>query len=307
LTLRLPSRAGAGQQGRFDGPGLILLIAFIAPLLIALEQVQQLDPAAFTRILALAVLSIIALALLIWRERRASFPLLPIALLRQPTVWRTNALAACHGAALVSLTAFIPIFLRVTRGASAAESGMLLLPVTIGIGIGSVITGRLVTRTGRTAMFPSYGLMVTTAMMTLIAFLAPRLSTAQLAAALAVTTAFMGTTMTVVQVTIQNAAGRQNLGAAAASVQLSRSIGAALGTAIVGAVLFTALTAGGEASRLFGSMMQLGPAALSGLPTHEQLTLEALVTGAFRAAFLTIAGLAGAGMLFAWSIPIRRI
>ena len=81
-------------------------------------------------------------------------------LLRQPTIWRSDALAACHGAALVSLVTFLPIYLRVVRGTSASETGLLLLPLMFGIGAGSMITGRIVSRTGLTTIFPSVGLML---------------------------------------------------------------------------------------------------------------------------------------------------
>ena len=68
-----------------------------------------------------------------------------------------------HGAALVSLITFLPIYLRAVRGASPAETGLILLPLTAGIGIGSMITGQMVTRTGYTAVFPTYGLLGATA------------------------------------------------------------------------------------------------------------------------------------------------
>ena len=282
LALRLPRRAGIGHPGRFDGIGLLCLVAFVAPLLLALEQLQRLDPAGFPRAAALAVLSIVSLLLLIRREKNAALPLLPISLLRQPSVWRSDALAACHGAALVSLTTFIPIYLRVLRGASPAESGLLLLPVTIGIGT-DPSSSDASSPGPATAIFPSCGLFVATLAIIFIAFRAPYLDMVELALALGFTALFMGSVMGVVQITIQHAAGRDNLGAAAASVQLSRSIGAAFGAAIVGAVLFAAFFAeGGDAPKLFGLLMENGPAALAPLPPAARANIEAVVANGFR-------------------------
>ena len=79
-------------------------------------------------------------------------------LLRQPAIWHSDALAACHGAALVSLITFLPVYLEVVRGTSPSETGLLLVPLTIGIGAGSLITGRLVSKTGLTTIFPIVGL-----------------------------------------------------------------------------------------------------------------------------------------------------
>src|SRR6202035_773910 len=100
-------------------------------------------------ILGLVAFAISALVLLIRRELATASPLLPISLLRQATIWRSDGLAACHGAALVSLITFLPIYLIVVRGISPSQTGLLLLPLMIGIGIGSMLTCRMVTISGR--------------------------------------------------------------------------------------------------------------------------------------------------------------
>jgi hypothetical protein len=119
---------------------------------------------------------------------------------------------------------------------------------------------------------------------------------------------FMGTVMGVVQVVVQNAAGTTSLGAAAASVQLSRSLGAVAGTAIVGTVLFATLALSDPLSAsVFAAMIRRGPEALARLPAAQRALVEGDIARAFRAAFLAIAAFAGLGMLIAWSIPARRL
>src|SRR5262249_23309698 len=108
LTLRLESRP-ARDTWTFDTLGLVLFVAFIAPLLLALEQVRSMSAGALPSFVLLMAVSVAALVALIQRERRAFYPLLPTHLLRQPTIWRSDALAACHGATLVSLVTFLPI------------------------------------------------------------------------------------------------------------------------------------------------------------------------------------------------------
>ena len=76
----------------------------------------------------------------------------------------------------MSSITFLPIYLRAVRGAAPAETGLLMLPLMFGIGIGSLVTGQLVTRTGRTAAFPSYGLVVATLGFVFLAISLPRLS-----------------------------------------------------------------------------------------------------------------------------------
>jgi EmrB/QacA subfamily drug resistance transporter len=308
LTLRLEQRHGRQQVWSFDGMGLVLFIAFITPMLLALQEAQRMSASALPSFLVLMGVGIAALVGLILRERRAATPLLPIHLLRQPTIWRSDALAACHGATLVSLITFIPIYLRVLRGTSASETGLLMLPLMFGIGGGSMVTGRIVSRTGRTAIYPSLGLIVVTAALVALSLRAGDLGTGQLSFFLFFTGLFMGTVMGVVQVTVQNAAGLASLGSAAASVQLSRSIGAAVGTALVGTVLFATLSLSDpDTARLFATLVQQGPEAIAALPATRRAMALAEIATAFRAAFLTMAAFSAVGLWLAWSIPTRRL
>jgi len=171
-----------------------------------------------------------------------------------------------------------------------------------------MITGRLISKTGYTTIIPFCGLTVVTIILLFLAFWAPYISVKELPWIFGVNALFMGTVMGVVQVTVQTAAGSQLLGAGAATVQFSRSVGAAVGTAAVAAVLFAVLAATdtAAASRL-GALIAQGPDAAATLaPAQAMIERDEIVT-AFRAVFATIAAFTGAGVWLAWSIPIRRV
>jgi EmrB/QacA subfamily drug resistance transporter len=308
LVLRLKTKPGEWRRISFDAPGLVLFTFFVGPVILALEQVQQMDARALPGILGCLALGAVALVALVWQERHSRSPLIPPLLFRNPSIWRSDGLAACHGAALVSLVAFLPLYLRAVRGASPAETGLLMLPLMFGIGIGSLVTGQLVTRTGRTAVFPSFGLVAATLGLLLLAFWLPRLSLSQLPWALGFLACFMGTVMGVVQVTVQAVAGQQMLGTGAAMVQFSRSVGAAFGTASVATVLFSfiALT-DSQAASLFASLIDRGPEAIAALPAAQQTIVETEIGEAFRAAFVTIAAFTSLGAYLAFSMPQRRV
>ena len=308
LTLRMKVRPVALQDWAFDWLGLIYFVLFIAPVLLALNQLQRLSVSSALFSACLLALGIGALVLLVRRESQAKFPLLPVALLRQAVIWRSDALAACHGAVMVSLVTFLPIYCRVVRGMTASETGLMLLPLVISIGIGSMITGRLISHTGRTAIFPSLGLIPVAVGLLVFGFYGASLGPRQLNALLFLVGLFMGTVMGVVQVTVQRAAGSQALGAAAASVQFSRSIGAAVGTAITGMVLFGAIAImDQQAAELFVRMVETGPNVLADLPPSRQATILAEVATAFKAAFATVTAFSIIAIGLAWSIPVRRL
>jgi EmrB/QacA subfamily drug resistance transporter len=308
LVLRLEARPGDRRRTTFDAPGLVLFIMFVSPVILALAQVQRMKDGALPTILGLLAFGIVSLLLLVWQERHSASPLIPPRLFREPSVWRSDGLAACHGAALVSLITFLPMYLRAARGAAPADTGLLLLPLTFGVGLGSLITGQLVTRTGRTAIFPSCGYLAATAGLLFLAFWMPHLTLSQLPWVFGGTALFMGTVMGVVQVTVQAIAGQRMLGAGAAMVQFSRSVGAAFGTAAVAAVLFSVLAASDQdTANMFGTIIDRGPSAIASLAPARQAAIQAQIGDAFRAAFLTVAVFTSIGAWLAWSMPLRRL
>ena len=307
LTWRLPSPKVERLPWRADPGGLILFAIFVATTLLSLEQVQRVNLDIVPLAGGLLALGLFALVLLVRHENRTPAPLIPLGLLRQPAIWHSDALAACHGGALVSLITFLPVYMQVVRGASPSETGFLLVPLTIGIGTGSLVTGRLVNKTGLTTIYPVVGLAAVTAIFVVLAFWASALGTVALAGLLLCVGLCMGTVMGVVQVSVQAAAGIVRLGEAAASVQFSRSIGAAFGTALVATVLFAFLAIRNpDAARIFAIMAKhapIGPA----LPAAQMAAIQIDIQEAFRAAFLTMAVFTTGGFFLALTNPMRRI
>jgi EmrB/QacA subfamily drug resistance transporter len=309
LTWRLPPHKLADpDQWRADPGGLLFFAVFVTTTLLAFEQAQHVNMRALPVAAALLAAGIIALVLLVRHENRTPSPLIPLGLLRMPAVWRSDAMAAFHGAALVALITFLPVYLEVVRGASPSQTGLLLVPLTVGIGAGSLLTGRLVHKTGLTTAFPIVGLALVTANLLVLALWASDLGNVAFAGILLWNGLFMGTVMGVVQVTVQSVSGPRRLGEAAASVQFSRSIGAAFGTALVGAVLFGFLTLKNpEAARVFAAMVEQGVNTGPVLSEVQRVAIKTDITDAFRAAFLLIAGFTTAGFFLALTHPLRRI
>ncbi len=308
LTTRLPPPATERLPWKADPGGAVLFTIFVATTLLALEQVQHVELSSLPLGGALLAVGLIALVLLVRQENRAASPLIPLALLRQPAIWHSDALAACHGAALVSLITFLPVYLEVVRGFTPSTTGLLLVPLTIGIGIGSLVTGRLVNTTGLTTIFPIVGLTLCTGNFLVLAFWAGTLDSTGLAFLLLSNGLFMGTVMGVVQVSVQHAAGQLRLGEAAASVQFSRSIGAAFGTALVATLLFAVLAIRNpDAASVFAGMVEHAQNVGLNLTAVQKAAIQDDIAEAFRAAFLLMAGFTTCGFFLALTNPLRRI
>ncbi|WP_210207657.1 MFS transporter [Rhodoplanes elegans] len=308
LVLRLPVRKVERTAWASDPLGLILFAAFVTTTLLSLEQVQRANFSALPFAAALLAAAALSLVLLILQERRTPSPLIPLGLLKQPAIWRADAMAAFHGGALVSLITFLPVYLGVVRGASPSTMGLVLVPLTIGIGTGSLLTGRLMASTGYTTVFPSIGLGLAAVNLVVLAIFANDLSITALGGMMFWNGACMGTVMAVVQVTVQSAAGPGRLGEAAGSVQFSRSIGAGLGTAVIATLLFGWLALHNpEALAVFSGLAQRGRDAAASLPPERLAAVQGDIRDAFRVVFLGIAGFTLGGLALALTNPLRRI
>jgi MFS family permease len=311
MALRAPARRGARCGGalRFDAPGVLLFAAFVAPALLALSLAQRLSLAALPGAAALAAVAALGLVLLLRQEKRAPHPLLPLGLLAEPTVLRSNLFTACGHGALVALLSFLPIYLQSARGLAPGSVGLLLLPLALGGGIGGLSAGRAMTATGLSSPLAAAGLALAAVALAAAALLAPALPNGALALLFGVVALGIGVSYPVSQINAQVAAGQGRLGAAAASVQFARSFGAALATALLGALLFGSLAAGDErVAFLFAETVREGAAALlPRLPEAERDALREGLAAAFRAAFLGAAALTALGAFMAWRVPLRRL
>jgi predicted MFS family arabinose efflux permease len=258
--------------------------------------------------IALTLVVLLSLVLLAGRERRASNPIFPPSLMKNPTVWRCNAMAICHGAYFVSMLTFTPIYLRVVRDQSVIEIGLLMLPITFGSGLGSLVTGQIVSRIGRSAIFPSVGLAAFAVLLAILGLYAESMSTAAFAWYLGAAALFTGTVMGIVQVTVQAEVGTTMLGTSIGLISLSRALGGATGTALIGATLFATLAATGvEISTELQALLQGGSSDLSALGHASEAEIRGEVAFAFHGVFLLIALYAAIGSALAWTLPRRTI
>jgi MFS family permease len=308
VTRLTAAEPGSRRGFAFDWWGLVLFALFVAPALLALDQARKLAPGPLALAAGLAVLAGLALVLLFRQERRAPDPLLPLGLLGDASIWRANVLTGSVSGAFVGTIAFLPIYLATVRGLGPAEIGFALLPLAALAGVGALLAGAGMARSGRTMLWPAIGLTAASLTLAAIALGAGRMPMPVLAGLLAVVSMGFGTSFPMVQVTVQVAAGRERLGSATASVQFSRSLGAASGTALLGAVLFGALVAmGGEAAPRFVALVNQGPVALAGLTEAAREAFRDEMSLAFRAAFATAAALTAIGAWLATRVPLQRV
>jgi EmrB/QacA subfamily drug resistance transporter len=213
---------------RVDWLGAALLFLGVSALLVALGGDAPMAP---WLILAVAVLGAF-----VFVESRASEPILPIEVLRYPVMARTLGVVFLVGFSLFGAIAFVPLFVQTVMGGTATEAGQVLTPLFLGWVIMSVISAKATVKVGYRVVSMTGGALIVLGFggLTLLTSEATR---PLLFGACFVMGAGMGLQMLSLLLAVQHGAPRSQLGIATSLNQFSRSIGAAVGVAVMGAIL----------------------------------------------------------------------
>jgi EmrB/QacA subfamily drug resistance transporter len=263
---------------RVDWLGAALLFAGISALLIALGA----DAGGFAW--GFAAASAALLAGFVAVERRVPDPILPLDLLRSPLIARTFTVVFLVGMALFGAIAFIPLFVQGVMGATATQAGQVLTPLFLGWVAMSIASARLTVTLGYRRLAITGSLLMTLGFvgLTLVSADSPRGSV--LTAGLLIG-AGMGLSMLSLLLAVQHGVARSHLGLATSLNQFSRSVGAAVGIAAMGALMTRQLTGvslpGGADALAATGVMLTGAARLQfAAALHQVFVAGAVIAGA---------------------------
>ena len=261
-------------------------------------------------ILGLSAVGVVALVLFVLVERRASEPILSMGLVTHPVFVTTSAVGFVVGFAMFGAITYLPLFQQVVKGLSPTASGLHLLPLMGGLLVASIGTGQFISRTGRYRVFPIVGTALATVGMLLLSRLTVDTSEAVMGVYMAVLGVGLGLTMQVLVLAVQNAVRYEDLGAATSGATLFRSVGGALGTAILGAVFASRLTANlGDAAAAAGGGGLSGTVDLSSLPPAVRDAILTGYTDALSTVFLLAAAVSALAFCLSWfirEVPLRE-
>ena len=213
-------------------------------------------------------------------ERRAVEPILPFDVLRNPIVSGSVVCMALVGMAMFGTISYVPLFVQGVIGTSATSSGVVLTPMTLGAVCTSILTGQLVSRTGRYRWNAVFGPVVLTIGMLLLWRMNTSTTNGEAARNMVIAGIGIGSMMQVFVLSVQNAVPRSRIGSATALTQFGRQMGATLGVTIIGVIVNHGLPAGVGAGAQGSAIHRLSPALRQGLAS------------ALRPAFLTAAAIA---------------
>ncbi|HEY0545474.1 MAG TPA: MFS transporter [Pyrinomonadaceae bacterium] len=311
LAVTLPAR-GRRVRHSIDYVGAALLAVSLSAIILVTDLGGTEYTWSSPLIIVLIVVAVISLLAFLFAEGRAEEPVLPLRLFGNRAFWVTSAVGLIVGFALFGSVTYLPLFLQVVKGASPTASGLQMLPLMGGSLVTSIISGQLISRTGRYKVFPLVG----TACTALGLFLLSRMGTetGALTASLImlVLGLGLGLVMQVLVIAVQNSVEYRDLGVATSGATLFRLIGGSLGTAVLGAIFAARLTA--NLSRLLpqgaegaGLGAGVNPQVLSQLSAAVRISYAQAFTASLATVFLVATAIAIFGFLLTWLLPERPL
>jgi EmrB/QacA subfamily drug resistance transporter len=222
---------------RIDYAGTALLVSAVGSILLAVTWGGTQYAWGSPIIIALGVVGAILMVAFVTVERRAAEPVLPLYLFKNRVFAVSTATMFIVGLAMFGGIIYLPLFLQVVGRKSATSAGLLLLPLILGIVFTSILSGRVISRTGRYKAFPVVGMLVMSCGLYLLSTMGPTTTEVSAGVYMVVLGLGLGMVMQVLVLAVQNAVDRRDLGTATGAATFLRSMGGSFGVALFGAVL----------------------------------------------------------------------
>jgi EmrB/QacA subfamily drug resistance transporter len=224
------------RKAKVDVMGSVLIVLGVSLFLVA---VQNASAAAHITTVSwvYGVTGLCLIVVFVWWEGRASEPIIPLHLFKNRVFTVANALGFITGAVMFGAIIFLPQYYQRVRGVSPTQSGLRLLPLLAGMLLLSITCGRLISKYGRYKVFVIVGTFLLAGALAWMTTIGIATSEWALAAMLFLVGAGLGMFMQTLIIAVQNAIPWEYMGTGTAAVTFFRTLGGAIGAAVLGAIL----------------------------------------------------------------------
>jgi EmrB/QacA subfamily drug resistance transporter len=271
ILVEFPYFRPHGVRRQIDWWGVLTLTSCLVPLLLALTWVTNYGWTS-ERVVGLLIASAIMLAAFLIAEYRAAEPLLPLWLFRDRIIAVSSIVVFLLGIGMFGVILYVPLFMQGVLGISATRSGSLLTPLLVGAVVAAIASGNIIARTGRYRTLAVCGSALATIGMFLMAAMNATTTHWEVVRNMIIAGLGIGIMQPIYTLVVQNVAPPAHMGAATASTQFFRSIGATVGVAVFGSILLT------RYHDRFQSSIPPGTPAIALKPFKEPLMLMQMRT-----------------------------
>ncbi|MFE5401999.1 MDR family MFS transporter [Streptomyces sp. NPDC056580] len=310
-VLHLPKKR---SKAGIDYLGVVLLTVGITSIVLVTTWGGTEYAWTSARIMELIGIGVAALVGFVFWQTRAAEPVLPLHIFRSGNFTLMSVIGFITGFVMFGATLFLPLYQQAVQGASATNSGLLLLPMLGAMLVTSMVAGRITTNSGRYKVFPIMGGVLMVVGLYLLSLMDTGTTRLTSGIYMAVLGAGMGCLMQITMLVAQNSVEMKDMGVASSSTTLFRTLGSSFGVAVMGALFnhrvqdVMAEKAGALGSKVTERSAQLDAASLAKLPVQAREAYQHAVSAGTHSAFLlgaVIAVLVLIAALFVKEVPLK--
>ncbi|MFN2322336.1 MAG: MDR family MFS transporter [Trueperaceae bacterium] len=257
VATRMPPLRPRESGTRLDVLSALLLMGALVPLVLGLSFDRTVYPWAGGVTVATFAAALVFGALFVLRSLASPNPVLEVRLFKDRVFSTANLAALLLGAAFLSTVIFLPLFMVNVLGVSATRAGVSLIPLSLGVVLGSIFGGQIASRLGRYKGLMVFAGSVLIVAMFLLSTMPVDVPYWQVTLYMVIAGLGVGPGLPLYTLAIQNAIDPRKVGQATSAAQFFRQIGGAVGAAVMGTILATTLAGA------FGALE--GSTALQGL------------------------------------------
>ncbi|OLZ62227.1 MFS transporter [Streptomyces sp. IMTB 2501] len=310
-VLHLPKKRA---RARIDYPGVLLLTVGITAIVLVTTWGGTQYAWTSARIMELIGIGVAALIGFVFWQTRAVEPVVPLHMFRSRNFTLMSVIGFITGFVMFGATLYLPLYQQSVQGASATNSGLLLLPMLGAMLVTSMVAGRVTTNSGRYKIFPIAGGALMIAGLYLLSLMDTGTTRFTSGLYMAVLGLGMGCLMQITMLVAQNSVEMKDMGVASSSTTLFRTLGSSFGVAIMGALFndrvkhVMAERAGALGKGVTEKSAQLDAKSLAKLPAVAREAYQHAVSAGTHSAFLLGAGIAVivlVAALFVKEVPLK--
>ncbi|WP_431813711.1 MDR family MFS transporter [Kocuria sp. cx-455] len=296
VFLKIP-RSERAESLHIDYLGMVLLALSTTTLILVCtwggQQYDWLSP----QIIGLALATVVAAIAFIVTESKVEDPVIPLSLFSDRNFTLTTVAGLMVGIVMFGALGYMPTYIQMAKGVDATTAGLLMTPMMGSLLVTSIVSGQIVSRTGRYKFFPLIGMVITGLGLWLMSTMTASDPMWKLCVFIAVFGAGIGLSMQILVLIVQNSFPNRMVGTATASSNFFRQVGATVGSAVVGSVFVTRLhdllaeRMPQAAANAPVSANSLTPGAVQGLPDALRLPVIDSYNDALLPIFLFMAPL----------------
>ncbi|AJE41833.1 MDR family MFS transporter [Streptomyces nodosus] len=310
-VLHLPRKL---SQARIDYLGAALLTVGITSIVLVTTWGGSEYAWSSARIMELIGIGVASLVGFLFWQTKAAEPVVPLHIFRSRNFSLMSTIGFITGFVMFGAVLFLPLYQQAVQGASATNSGLLLLPMLGAMLVVSMVAGRVTTNSGRYKVFPVVGSVLMVVGLFLLSQMDTDTTRFTSGVYMAVLGAGMGCLMQITMLVAQNSVEMRDMGVASSTTTLARTLGSSFGVAIMGALFNNRVQhvmterAGALGSKITQQSAQLDAKSLEKLPAAAREAYQHAVSAGTHSAFLlgAIVGVAALlAALFVKEVPLR--